>query len=850
MADRVGKIEANPAPLPSPLTPLVGRERETADVRRRLTSPGTRLLSLIGPGGVGKTRLALHVAAGSVDHFADGVCFVDLTPISDPDLVVSAVAQVLGVREGRRRLLLVSLKEYLRNKQLLLMLDNFEQVLDAGPAVTALLAACPELKFLVTSRAVLRLYGEHSFTVPPLSLPDLSRPEPPDALARYDAVRLFVERAQAAKSDFRLTDATAQPVAEICRRLDGLPLAIELAAARVRLFAPDALLGRLERRLSLLTAGAHDAPAKHRTLRATLAWSYDLLSADEQLLFRRLSVFAGGCMLEAAEAICSVSGEREIDLVSGISGLEEKSLLGVQELLGQPAPVAQDWSRPTHAGIAPPTGVAPRLGMLATVREYASEQLEASGEAEEIRRRHAEHVLALVEEADPKLRGAEQLVWLDRLQADNDNLRAALRWSIERGHGDLALRLSAASWWYWYLRSHLSEGREWLRLVLELPRAAECSAARATALMAAGFLAHFQSDFAASCRWLEQSVALWRELDDRRGLAYAVSHLGHAQWARGQRAEGAALQEAALALFREVGDAWAAGMPLTFLARIALERGDHAQARSALEECAGAYRALGDSWGLAQSLNDLGDVARAQGDYERAGAYYEESLALFRQVGAKIGVASLVHNLGYVAHSRGDESGATALFRECLDLARELGDARGVAESLLGLAGVAAAELAPLRAARLFGAAEAWLASASATIWPSNRADYDRDLATARRQVDDVAFDAAWTEGRAMTPEQSIAFALEAPEHDVPATVPSVPTADAQPPPPLSRREQEVAALVARGLTNRQIADELVIAERTADAHVSNILAKLGFATRAQVAAWVVERGMLTARQG
>jgi predicted ATPase/DNA-binding CsgD family transcriptional regulator len=850
MAESSGRIAASSAPLPSPLTPLVGRERETADVRRRLTSPGTRLLSLIGPGGVGKSRLALHVAAGTADHFAHGVCFVDLTPTSDPELVASAIAQALGVREEGGRPLLETLEVYLRDKQLLLVLDNFEQVLDAGSTVAGLLAACPELKVLVTSRAVLHLYGEHDFAVPPLSLPESSRPEPADALARYDAVRLFVDRAQAARSDFQLTDANAPAVAEICRRLDGIPLAIELAATRVRLFAPDALLGRLERRLSFLTGGARDAPARQRTLRATLGWSYDLLSADEQLLFRRLSVFAGGCTLEAAEAVCSASGEREIDVLSGVSGLEEQSLLGVQQPLGPPTPIDQDRSRPMRAGTPPPTGLTPRVSMLATMREYAAEQLEASGEAEEIRRRHAEQVLALVERADPKLRGAEQLVWLERLQADNDNLRAALRWSIERGHAGLALRLAGASWWFWYLRGHLSEGRDWLRQALDLPGASGCGAARATALLGVGFLAHFQSDFASSCRWLEQSVALWRELDDRRGLAYALSHLGHARWSRGEREEGAALQETALALFREIGDAWAVGMPLTFLARMSLERGDYAQARSALEECAGAYRALGDSWGLAQSLSDLGDVARSEGDYECAGTHYEESLALFRRVGATIGVASLLHNLAYIAHSRGDEAAAAALFRESLDLARELGDARGVAESLVGLAGVAAAGRDPLRAARLFGAAETLLASASATIWPSNRADYERDLATARRQVDDSAFEAAWSEGRAMTPEQSIAYALEAAEHDVPATIPPAPTADAQPPPPLSRREREVAVLVARGLTNRQIAEELVIAERTADAHVSNILAKLGFATRAQVAAWVVERGMLTARRG
>jgi predicted ATPase/DNA-binding XRE family transcriptional regulator len=499
--------------LPSQLTPFIGREREVQEVRHRLLHPYVRLLTLTGPGGVGKTRLGLEVAGRVLDQFADGVCFVALAPISDPALVPSAIAQALQVRQGVGQSVSEALKQYLQGKQLLLVLDNFERLLEAGPPLAQLLAACPRLKVLVTSRVVLRLQGEHSYEVPTLRLPTAGDRPSPEQLGRYEGIRLFMQRAQAANSRFTITTENAPAVIELCRRLDGLPLAIELAAARVSVLPPEAVLARLGNRLGLLTGGARDLPRRQRTLRATLDWSYDLLSIAERSLFARLAVLVGGWTLEAAEAVCDVGNETEV--LQHMSALVDKSLV-------------QQQANIHHE---------PRFTMLETVREYALERLEKSGELQRLRRRHASYFLELAEEEERASQGPLQREWLDRLETEHDNLRAALAWSLTSlGDTEMGLQLTGALSHFWYIREHHSESRMWLQSALE--RGSAATAARAKVLVGAGRLAWFQGELARANTLLEESLTLYQALGDDAGAAFALLVLGRIAVSQGDRGRG------------------------------------------------------------------------------------------------------------------------------------------------------------------------------------------------------------------------------------------------------------------------------------------------------------------------
>ena len=527
----LASLDARPHNLPVQPTALIGRERELDALRDLLLREEVRLLTLTGPGGTGKTRLGLQLAADLLDHFEDGACFVPLAPISDPSLVASTVAQTLGIREVGGGPILDSLKDYLRDKNLLLLLDNFEQILPAAPLVADLPGACPGLKVLVTSRATLHLRGEKEFPVPPLALPDPERLPPVEALSQYASVALFAERARDVKGDFGLTDDNAPAVAEICHRLDGLPLAIELAASRIKLLAPAAMLARLERRLPLLTGGARDLPARQQTLRDTMAWSYDLLDEAEQRLFRRLAVFMGGCPLDAAEAVCNAEGDLGLDVLDGLGALVEQSL--ARQLKGADGE--------------------PRFRMLETVREYGLEQLEASGELGQTRQAHAEHYLALAEAAEPELRGPEQAGWLARLEAEHDNLRAALEWAVERDAGELGARLGAALWRFWSVRGYLTEGRARLGGVLARAGPSVGPATRARVLDGLAHLTRLQGDYRVARALCEQSLAIRRELGDRRGIATSLHDLGMVAYERGDYRAARALYEESLAILRELG---------------------------------------------------------------------------------------------------------------------------------------------------------------------------------------------------------------------------------------------------------------------------------------------------------
>ena len=715
-----------PNNLPAQLTPLIGREAEVADVCALLRRPEVRLVTLTGTGGVGKTRLGLQVAAHLLEDFADGVYFVSLAPLSQPDLVLPTLAQTFDLKETPDWLPLEHLKAYLREKQLLMLLDNFEQVIAVAPLLVALLQACPGLKMLVTSRARLRVSGEFEFPVPPLALPDLHHLPEHDTLQEYAAVALLLQRAQALKPDFQLTAGNARAIAEMCLRLDGLPLAIELAAARLKLLSPQALLARLSHRLQVLTAGVQDAPVRQQTLRNTIQWSYDLLTAEEQRLFRRLCVFVAGCTLEAIEAICAALPDGAEQVLEGVTSLLDKSLLQQSE----------------------PEAGEPRLSMLETLREYGLECLRESAEAEVVQGAHADYYLHLAEEAGTGLKGAEQLVWLARLAREQENLRAALGWLIEHREGELALHLSAALWWFWFMHGNWSEGRRWLEAALQLPSAQAPTAARARALSGAGELAWSVGDHVAAQRLLSESVSRSRELGDEWGLACSLGILGLVLQEQGELAAGQSRVEEGLALCRQLGRTWDLARLLLNAGQTARRQGNYPRAAALYQEGLTLARALGDRYLITYGLTHSGSVKFYQGDDTQTMALMQEGLTVARELGDKRFIAVGLNNLGYQTFLRGGDLLLTAdMAREALKLARELGymsslvstldtlaqivHAQGNAEQaealylesfslalengyvvwagerLIGLARVAESQGESARAARLLGAAQA-----------------------------------------------------------------------------------------------------------------------------------------------
>ena len=703
-------LDSRPNNLPRQRTVLVGREAQVAAVVELLLREDTTLVTLTGPGGTGKTRLALQVAVEALDAFPDGAFFVDLAPIADPELVLPAIAQTLGLRDASGRPPAETLVDYLRQKQLLLVLDNFEQVAPAGPGVGALLARCPGVKALATSRATLRLYGEKEYPVPPLGHPDPLRLPSVDELRRYPAVALFEQRVRDVKPDFLVSEETATAVAEICLRLDGLPLAIELAAARTRLLPPRALLERLasasgqaggatgRSSLHLLTGGARDLPARQQTLRRTIGWSYDLLNARDQAIFRRSAVFVGGFTLDAAEAVV------DSDVFDGLASLVENNLLQQRETPGGEV----------------------RFLMPETTREFGQERLEASGEAKPLRRRYAEHFLALAEQGAPELAGRQQGRWLERLEREHDNLRAALDWALQGGHAELGLRLAGALGRFWEVRGFLSEGQRWLDRVLALGASDQqppSAGARSAALNAAGTLAYVRNDYERAATLLQDSLTLRRELGDRSGIATSLHSLSRVRFYQGDHQRAVALCEESLALRRELGDRHGIAMSLNILGVIARNRGDQTAARTLLEESLGLFRELGDQWGIGLLLNNLARVARDLGDWTWMADLCAESLTLFREVGDRHGIAWVLSNLAIVARFRGRWE----------------------------------------RAARMFGAAEALresVGSSSLSLSPAERGAYETAVTAVRAELDPDVYTAAWADGRALPLDQAIAYAL------------------------------------------------------------------------------------------
>jgi predicted ATPase len=684
--------------LPIHPTALLGRERAVAEVCAFLRG-GARLVTLTGPGGTGKTRLSLQVAAELPDSFDHGVFLVELAPISDPALVPSTIAQVLGLRDLGGRPVLESLKEHLRIRSILLVLDNFEQILPAAPVVADLLATSPGLRVLVTSREPLRLRGEREYAVPPLTLPDAPHRAAPETLSQYAAVALFLERAVAIRSDFTVTRENAPAVAEICTRLDGLPLAIELAAARVRLLTPQAMVGRLGRRLPLLTGGARDLPTRQQTLRGAITWSYDLLNDPERRLFRRLAVFVGGWTLEAAEAVCGV-GDSDDDVLDGLDLLVSKSLVR------------------QHAG----PDSTPRFTMLETIREYGLEQLQLSGELELLSRKHAAHYLDLAEEARTHFDGPDQARWLDRLERDHDNLHAAVRWAIERKDAELGIRLVRNLAGFWYFRGYYSGGRALREAVLALPAGPELAGLRAQLLQANALLAQQQGDYAAARAFVGEALVIARRVGDPVPLTHTLITLG-------------------------------------FVTRV---QGDYAVARSALEEGLTRARDAVLPGSTAMALHHLGLLAwEADRDGDVAWSLHEQSLALYRGQGNRRGVGVVLWGQARVARARGDAAGAHALVAEALTAHGEVGDTGVVPQMLYVLAALDADAGRLERAVRVAAASATWQESIGSRAWPVILRERDAWLGPARPALGDEAFARAWAEGQAMTREQAVAYALE-----------------------------------------------------------------------------------------
>jgi predicted ATPase/class 3 adenylate cyclase len=730
-------LDAQRHNLPVQLTPLVGREREVTTVRDRLLDPDTRLLTLTGTGGTGKTRLALQVAAEALDAFPDGTFFVNLAPIGDPDLVLPTIAQTLGLTESGSQPLRETLHTFLQDKHLLLLLDNFEQVLDAAAVVADLLAARARVRIMVTSRAVLHLRGERLYPVPPLALPSLTPLPPLERLTQYAAVRLFIERTRNVQPDFVVTNETAPAVAEICVRLDGLPLAIELAAARVRLFTPLALLARLSSRLGVLTGGARDLPARQRTLRATIDWSYSLLTAEDQILFARLSVFVGGHTLEAIEAICNPDGA--LDVLGGVESLLEKSLLEHTEVEGET-----------------------RFVLLETLHEYARERLEASGEAEELRRRHTAYFLELAQRAAVH-GGTVEAGWLERLEREHDNLRAALGWTHDRAEVELEVKLAVALALFWATRGYLGEARERLGGLLALQgrhRHALPPDLRAEALFWLGHMLWAEADYERAAPLMEETLALCRVLGEPRVAARCLRILGHIARERGDGEQATALFREALDLARDIGDTARTAWALLGLGDVAREQGDAARLERFCAESLTLFREVSDKRGEGYALNNLGLAARLRQDVPQAAALFADSLAVFRELGFAVGVAEVLSNVGGLARVQGQLEQARTAFVESLALARTAGPMAVVADDLVGLAGVAGAQQQAARASRLFGTAQALREANRMPRWPVHETDHERDVAATRAALGEDAFTAAWAAGQVLPLEQAIAEAL------------------------------------------------------------------------------------------
>jgi predicted ATPase/DNA-binding CsgD family transcriptional regulator len=891
--------------LPIPPTALIGREQEVHAVSELLQRQDVHLVTITGTAGVGKTRLALQVATELPDEFADRVQFVQLAPVTDAELVLPTIAHELGLPEAGGGSVLDRLISSLHVQRVLLVLDNFEQVLLAAIHLATLLESCPQLTLLVTSREILHLRAEQQYTLLPLALPHLDQLPDLESLRQSAAVTLFIQRVQSIKPEFVLTKGNARTIAEICHRLDALPLAIELAAARIKILSPQALLARLEHRLQVLTGGALDLPERQRTLRNTIVWSYDLLDPQEQRVFRSLAAYIGGASVESVEVLCgareSESGGNPEPILDIIVSLIDKSLL-------------QQTEQETEE---------PRLRMLETIREFGLECLHDTGELEECREAHALYFLGLAEKAEPLLKGAQQVEWLHRLEAEQGNIRAALGWLIEHRVADLALRFTSSLWRFWFMRGYFGEGRQWLQASLELIPRSEESSMRAKALCGLGWINSFVGDIDAARSALEESVAIFRELGDKAGQAEAQSELAEGVYLRDDVAAARRLFEDCLELAREANEPWILSMLLRTLGPFIYEHdpANSERAVSLLEESMSLSRELGDKVGLMRALERSLLIATWQGDVERAALLAKENLSLVYELDNRPDSLEILNHVARATLFQGEAARAEALLYECIALAQEelaetthgkhhiaralltlgeislhrgeveqaatmlvrslsllrdvsndedmalalasLGEARrrqgdlaqarqfcseglvlsrareyraGVGRNLMGLARIAIDENRLKQAVRLYASASLWL-DPGTKLDPFERQEYEQALESLRRQLDRGAFAAAWMQGQVFTLDQVLAL----PE----AAVAVESTRSALYSHDLTERELEVLHLLAEGLTNARIAEQLIISPYTVNNHVRSILSKLGVSSRSAATRYAVEHHLL-----
>lgn len=729
----VKSLENLPNNLPAQTTQFIGRIEQVAEILKIFNQRNVRLITLTGAGGTGKTRLSQESAAEMLEAFPDGVYFIALAPISDPELVPSSIARTIGVREGGGLPPLENLKSYLNDKQMLLILDNFEQVMDASSAVSELLLAAPSLKLIVTSRIPLRIRGEQEYPVPPLEVP--SRQMDIEDIALIECVQLFVTLAQAANPRFELDDQNTLAVAEICRRLDGLPLAIEIAAARSRMLSPQAMLRRLDDSLKLLIGGPKDLPARQQTLRGAIDWSYDLLEDQDRILFARLGIFVGGFTLQAAESVCNQPAA--LDVLEGVETLLNNSLVKTVSSVGEP-----------------------RFEMLQTIREYAIEKLGEIGELEDLRRLHAEYYIHESEEIMFHLYSDDTVEILPLLENEQDNFRAALAWSLESADRIAAgILIAFRIFWFWYRYGHFHEGRDWCERLLRASAGMGQHPLRGLILNTAAFMAMWEGDLKIAVDYAYQSLDIMRALEDPEGLSVSLMTTGIVLLNQGEDDAARPLIEESVALSKELGANWPIGTGLVHLANVALGQGDIDSALLYLEEGEQIARQIGDPWQIAFALNNRGEVARVQGQYDKAYQFYLETEALYQLADAKSDHARLIHNLAYIAQHEGDLITAEEKFLESLEKFIELGNKRGIAECLAGLGGLAAAQGDYRHSIPLLAASESLLHSFGAAWWPADRIEVERNLELVRVAVEPDEFEALWLIGEKFSLEEAVKFA-------------------------------------------------------------------------------------------